>query len=56
VTRNWTFEVIDLDRVPRTYLSLDTEAVRAAITKKGVRDIPGLRIFQSENLRVRGAA
>jgi hypothetical protein len=56
VTRNWTFEVIDLDRVPRTYLSLDTEAVRAAITKKGVRDIPGLRIFQSESLRVRGAA
>jgi hypothetical protein len=56
VTRSWTFEVVDLDRVPRTYLSLDTEAVRAAITKKGVRDIAGLKIFQSESLRVRGAA
>jgi hypothetical protein len=56
VTRSWTFEVIDLDRVPRTYLSLDTEAVRAAITKEGVRDIAGLKIFQSESLRVRGAA
>jgi hypothetical protein len=56
VTRSWTFEVIDLDRVPRTYLSLDTEAVRAAITKQGVREISGLKIFQSESLRVRGAA
>jgi hypothetical protein len=55
VTRSWTFEVIDLDRVPRIYLSLDTEAVRAAIIKKGVRDIAGLKIFQSESLRVRGA-
>jgi len=56
VTRSWTFEVIDLDRVPRIYLSLDTEAVRAAITKQGVREISGLKIFQSESLRVRGAA
>lgn len=54
VTRSWTFEVIDLARVPRVYLSLDTEAVRTAITKKGMRDIPGLKIFQSEILRVRG--
>jgi hypothetical protein len=56
VTRSWTFVVVDLDQVPRVYLSLDTEAVRAAITKQGMRDIPGLKIFQSENLRVRGAA
>ncbi len=56
ITRSWTFEVVDLDQVPRLYLSLDTEAVRTAITKKGVRDIPGLKIFQSESLRVRGAA
>jgi hypothetical protein len=56
VTRTWTFEVIDLDRVPREYMSLDVEVVREAITKHGVREIPGLRIFQSENLRVRGAA
>lgn len=56
VTRSWTFEVIDLDQVPRPYLSLNTEAVRAAITKEGMKDIPGLRIFQSESLRVRGVA
>jgi hypothetical protein len=56
VTRSWSFEVVDLARVPRRYLSLDTERVRNAITKEGVRDIPGLRVVEREELRVRGAA
>jgi hypothetical protein len=56
VRKTWTFEVIDLNRVPREYMSLDVEVVRDAIVKDGVRDIPGLRIYQSETLRVRGAA
>jgi hypothetical protein len=55
VTRNWSFEVVDLDRVPREYMSLDVAVVREAIAKDGIRDIPGLRIFQAEALRVRGA-
>jgi hypothetical protein len=56
VTRSWTFAVVDLDRVPREYMSLDVEVVREAITRDGVREIPGLRIFQAEALRVRGVA
>jgi len=56
VRKAWTFEVIELDAVPRDYMSLDVEVVREAITKDGVRDIPGLRIYQSETLHVRGAA
>jgi len=56
VRKLWTFEVIELDAVPREYMSLDVEVVREAITKDGVRDIPGLRIYQSETLHVRGAA
>ncbi len=55
VTRLWSFEVVDLDRVPREYMSLDVAVVRQAITRDGVRKIPGLRIFQAESLRVRGA-
>jgi hypothetical protein len=55
VTRRWSFEVVDLDQVPREYLSLDVAVVRQAITRDGVRKIPGLRIFQAEALRVRGA-
>jgi hypothetical protein len=55
VRRSWTFEVVDLDRVPREYMSLDVTVVREAITRDGVREIPGLRIFQAEALRVRNA-
>jgi hypothetical protein len=52
----WTFDVVDLDAVPRDYMSLDVDVVREAINKDAVRDIPGLRIYQSETLHVRGAA
>jgi hypothetical protein len=55
VRRSWTFEVVELDRVPREYMSLDVTVVREAITRDGVRQIPGLRIFQAEALRVRSA-
>jgi hypothetical protein len=51
--RSWSFEVVDLDQVPREYMSLDVPVVRAAITQNGIRHIPGLRIFQAEGLRVR---
>jgi hypothetical protein len=54
VNRSWSFEVVELDRVPREYMSLDVTVVREAITRDGVREIPGLRIFQAEALRVRG--
>jgi hypothetical protein len=53
VRRSWTFEVIDLDRVPREYMSLDVPVVRSAITRDGIHYIPGLRIFRTEGLRVR---
>jgi hypothetical protein len=53
VRRSWSFEVVELDRVPREYMSLDVTVVREAITRDGVREIPGLRIFQAEALRVR---
>lgn len=56
VRKIWTFEVVDLDAVPREYMSLDNDVVREAITKHAVRHIPGLKIYQSESLHVRGAA
>jgi hypothetical protein len=56
IRKFWTFEVVDLDAVPRDYMSLDVDVVREAITKDAVRQIPGLRIYQSETLHVRGAA
>jgi hypothetical protein len=56
VTHSWNFELVDIDKVPRCYLSLNSEKVRAAIIKDGLRDIAGLNIFQTESLRVRGLA
>jgi hypothetical protein len=56
VRKTWTFEVVDLDQVPREYMSLDVEVVRNAISRDGVRQIAGLRIYQNETLHVRGAA
>jgi hypothetical protein len=56
ITHSWSFDVVDVSAVPRRYLVLNAETVRAAITKDGVRDIPGLKIFQTESLRVRGVA
>lgn len=51
----WTFEVEDLGKVPMEYLSLDESKVRAAI-RAGIREVPGLRIFQKEQLAVSASA
>jgi hypothetical protein len=53
VRHSRTFEVVNLD-MPREYMSLDTEVAREAINKDKAREIPGLRIFETEALRVRG--
>jgi len=36
--KTWAFEVVDLDQVPREYMSLDVEVVREAINQDSVRD------------------
>ena len=56
VARNWTFEIIDLSQVPPKYVTLNVGAVKHAINRDGVRDIPGLRVFRAESLRIRGTA
>lgn len=43
--QRWTFEVVDLDKVPRAYLCLDGVKVRTSVNG-GTREIPGLRIYQ----------
>lgn len=50
----WTFELEDLDKVPREWLRLDEIKVRDAI-RAGVRDIPGIRIFEEEKTVFRTA-
>jgi len=45
VRKTWSFTVMDEKKVPRIYLKLDEQAIKASI-RDGVRDIPGLEIFE----------
>ena len=53
VRKTWTFNVVNLDEVPREWLELNEARVRKAILA-GERQIPGLEILQVESLSVRG--
>jgi hypothetical protein len=45
----WTFKVTKPEDVPRNYLVVDDKGIRAAIAA-GVREIPGVHIFEEEGL------
>lgn len=45
VQLKWTFEIIDRNQVPNGYWVIDEGAIKAAIAS-GVRDIPGIRIYE----------
>ena len=49
VRKVWTFELTDQQLVPRAYLSVNEPAIREAV-RAGVREIPGVRIYQDEQL------
>jgi hypothetical protein len=48
----WEFEIADEAAIPREYLAVDVQKIRAVV-KAGVRSIPGVRIFKTEQLAVR---
>jgi len=52
VRKVWVHEVVDLTQVPREYLCLDERQVRDAI-KMGVREIPGIKIFEKADAIIR---
>jgi len=49
----WTYDVVDIRKVPKEYVELNLGAIRKAIIG-GMRNIPGLRIYQKPVLSVRG--
>jgi len=51
VSKRWTFRIESADDVPRDYLVVDTIKIRQAV-RAGERDIPGVRIYQEESVRV----
>ncbi len=48
----WKFEIVNAGDVPREFLAVDEKLIRQAV-RDGVRQIPGVRIFQGEQVRVR---
>jgi len=55
VKRVWDFEVEDYAAIPREFFSFDEKKVRLAI-RAGQREIPGIRVFQKEQLAVSSSA
>lgn len=53
IKKTWTFRVTDLAQIPRGFLLLNEKSVREAIDA-GLREIPGLHIYQEDSLSVRG--
>jgi hypothetical protein len=51
-TKRWTYEVIDANLLPREYLVVNTTAINTAV-KGGVREIPGVRIYEDTSLTIR---
>ena len=51
VSKRWTFRIEDESKVPFDYLVVDTIKIRQAV-RDGERDIPGVRIYQEESVRV----
>lgn len=50
----WTYEVTNLADVPRHYLMINDATVRAAIAgEHGLREVPGLRIYQAKTTSFR---
>ena len=47
VQKRWTYEIEDEASVPRQYMVVDGPAITAAV-RAGVRDIPGVKIYQKE--------
>jgi len=52
-TRRWVFEIVEVNKVPKEYLMIDSDKVNEAISE-GIRNIPGLKIYQKEDLSVYG--
>ena len=48
----WDYKVVDISQVPRDYLILNERGVKAAI-KGGIRNIPGLEIFEKPSVATR---
>ena len=47
----WTFDIEDANAIPRDYLCVDEKKIRDAV-RLGTREIPGVKIYQKEQIRI----
>ena len=50
--KKWVWELENEQLIPREYLSLDEKKIESAI-KNGVRNIPGIKVFEKEEISMR---
>jgi hypothetical protein len=50
--KEWQFKVVDTAKVPREYMSVNEQMIRAAV-RGGARSIPGVEIFETTKTVVR---
>lgn len=50
IYKKWVWEIVDEEKIPRAFCSSDSKKINEAI-KKGIREIDGLRIFESNLVR-----
>lgn len=50
--KRWTFEVVDIEKVPKQFLIVDSVAVNNEI-RGGIREIEGLKIYQKTEISIR---
>ena len=48
----WEFEIVDPTQIPRSYMVVNEQAIRAAI-RTGARKIPGVRVYEKQTAMVR---
>ncbi len=52
IVDKWTWELIDIEKVPRTFLTLDEKAVTQAVRHlKDKTNIPGIRVYNEKSVR-----
>jgi hypothetical protein len=54
IATTWTFDVVDVNQIPREYMSVDMVKIGKVVrAMKAGTNIPGVRVFTKEGLRVR---
>ena len=52
VQKNWKFEIVDANLIPRQYLKPDEVAIGGVVrSTKGAVTIPGVRIYSEDSFR-----